>query len=260
MSTAAMDKLLLLSLQLLPKMGRDTSRARPSLSRPAPPPSLGSGCVPPPPAQLELVQELEPSWPHQRLPTADLSVSSPILSRERELTISGYKSLGCSEWRWPSACPEAPPLGTGSYWEAINSHPASSWAPAPYFNHKSPWQTSKHISARLLSPSNNMSVDAELFTSPVTEMAISIGFCGEPRSSLSQGILTTRTIHFQSFIRNSYWFSLIIRPVSSGQPAPHRTRALPGWLCEFSSRPLERKSGQDRGKATVSPVRFAWEL
>lgn len=60
--------------------------------------------------------------------------------------------------------------------QAITSHCASSWPPAQYFNHKSLWQTSKHISAQLLSPGNNMSVDAELFTSPVTKMAISIGF------------------------------------------------------------------------------------
>lgn len=68
--------------------------------------------------------------------------------------------------------------------QAIDSHGASSWPPALYFNHKSPWQASKHISAQLLSPGNNMSVDAELFTFPVTKMAISVGFCqgGAPAS------------------------------------------------------------------------------
>lgn len=57
-------------------------------------------------------------------------------------------------------------------------------APAPCFNHKSLWQPSKHISTQLLSPSNNMSEDAELFMSPVTKMAISIGFRGAVLRSL----------------------------------------------------------------------------
>lgn len=61
--------------------------------------------------------------------------------------------------------------------QAINSHPLPPGL-APYFNHQSPWQTSKHISAQLLSPSNNMSADAELVTSPVTTMTISTGFPG----------------------------------------------------------------------------------
>lgn len=56
--------------------------------------------------------------------------------------------------------------------QAINAHPASSWAPALYFNPKSRWQTSKHISTQLLSPSNHMSMDAEVFTSLVTKTAI----------------------------------------------------------------------------------------
>lgn len=76
---------------------------------------------------------------------------------------------------------------------------------APYFNHKSPWQTSKYIRARLLSPSNNTSVDRELFMSPVTEMAISIGSteAGLPCLPRPSNNLSA---HFQSFIRDGHGF------------------------------------------------------
>ena len=121
------------------------------------------------------------------------------------------------------------PFFPASISQAINSHPASSWAPAPYFNHQSPVADFKHISAQLLNPGNNMSMDAELFMSPVTKMAISIGLHRRRRSSLSQGVPTTCAARFPSFIRKGHHFSLIIVSVSSGLPAPPRDRSS-AWL------------------------------
>lgn len=139
------------------------------------------------------------------------------------------------------ACPLPHPpscLSSPGVSQAINSHPVSSWAPAP-ISITSHCGRLQSISAQLLSPSNNMSVDVELFTSPVIRMAISIGFLWGQCSSLSQGILTTCTAHFQSFIKNSHQFSLITLSVSSGLPSPHRTGALPGSLCGL----MEYKKG-----------------
>lgn len=94
--------------------------------------------------------------------------------------------------------------------QTINSHPAPSWAPAPYFNHKSLVAGFKHISPQLLGPSNNMSMGAGLFILPVTPMALSIGFRWRRCSRFSQGVPRTCTAHFKSFIRKGHCFSLII--------------------------------------------------
>ena len=101
---------------------------------------------------------------------------------------------------------------------------------APYFNHKSPWQTSKYISAQLLSPSNNMSVDTELFMSPVTEMAISIGFhqggaSVSPKSLEQPARLISKTSSGTSTGFSNYHISVL------WAPAPAQDRSPAAWLC-----------------------------
>ena len=66
-----------------------------------------------------------------------------------------------------------------------------------------------------------------------------LGPAGDPLQSLPRYVLTTCAVHFQSFIRSGYGFSLIIVSMSSGPLAPHRTGALPSLLCGL----MEYKKG-----------------